>query len=89
MCGCGCNSSANVIDVRAIDPRMRHQLIFHRFDQLNTGDSFLLVNDHDPQGLRMQFEAALGHRFAWEYEQQGPEVWKVRISKLGCCGSCA
>ncbi len=89
MCGCGCNPSSNVLDVRAIAPFQRHQLIFSRFEQLQDGESLLLVNDHDPQPLRMQFEAALGHRFTWEYEQQGPDLWKIRISKLHCCGSCA
>ena len=89
-CGCGCNSSSqDIIDVRTIEPPRRHDLIFSRFNQLDTGEFIVIVNDHDPKPLRHQFEAAMGHKFAWEYMEQGPNLWKVKITRLSCCGSCA
>lgn len=69
------------LDVRVIPPREKHPTIFHTFDALQPGESFVLVNDHDPFPLRYQFEAERAGIFAWEYLEQGPQVWRVEISK--------
>lgn len=69
------------IDVRTIEPRFRHPLIFQTFNDLQPGESFVLVNDHDPAPLRYQFQAELEGYFSWDYEEQGPEVWQVRIGR--------
>lgn len=69
------------VDVRTIIPRERHPLIFKTFHSLDSGESFLLVNDHDPKPLYYQFQAELGQPFQWEYLENGPEVWKVLIGK--------
>lgn len=70
------------IDVRAIQPRERHPLIFSTFDGLEAGTSFLLVNDHDPLPLYYQFQAEMPARFQWDYLEQGPDVWRVNITKV-------
>lgn len=70
-----------VIDVRTIAPRERHPLIFSTFDDLAKGETFQLVNDHDPVPLKYQFEAEMNDQFAWQYLENGPEVWRVNISK--------
>ena len=72
----------STIDVRTIAPRERHPLIFDTFRSLRPGQSFLLVNDHDPKPLYYQFQAELGPSFDWKYVQSGPEVWQVQIAKL-------
>lgn len=41
----------------------------------------LLVNDHDPVPLYYQFAGEHGGTFRWEYLEQGPETWRVRITK--------
>ncbi len=69
------------IDVRAIVPRERHPLIFRTFAGLQPGEAFELVNDHDPKPLYYQFQAELGPTFDWQYLEQGPEVWRVRIGR--------
>ena len=69
------------IDVRTIPPRERHPLIFGTFDQLSPGDALLLVNDHDPKPLFYQFQAESKNEFTWDYLEQGPDVWRVRIGK--------
>lgn len=76
------------VDVRNVIPRDRHPLIFDTFKQLNSGEAMLLVNDHDPKPLFYQFQAELGESFSWNYIEQGPEVWQVRIGKTApcCCG---
>lgn len=69
------------VDVRQVEPRMRHPLIFSTFDGLGAGESFVLVNDHDPKPLYYQFEAERANQFRWEYLAQGPSEWQVRISR--------
>jgi uncharacterized protein (DUF2249 family) len=81
MCN-DCQSTDTTIDVRTIAPRLRHPLIFNTFENLGGGESFLLVNDHDPKPLYYQFSAEYPGIFDWVYEQSGPEVWQVRIARL-------
>jgi uncharacterized protein (DUF2249 family) len=70
------------LDVRDMVPRERHSTIFDRFEALHTGDTLRLINDHDPKPLRYQMLAELPGEFTWEPEQQGPEVWIIRIGKI-------
>jgi uncharacterized protein (DUF2249 family) len=69
------------IDVRTIIPRERHPLIFKTYGALKPGEAFELVNDHDPKPLYYQFQAEIGPEFDWQYLEQGPEVWRVRIGR--------
>lgn len=71
-----------VLDVRVIPPPQKHPAIFAAFDALAAGDHFVLVNDHDPVPLRYQFEFTRTGQIGWEYLEQGPELWRVKISKL-------
>lgn len=69
------------IDVRTIHPRERHPLLFKTFDEMDAGQAFELVNDHDPKPLFYQFQAERPGEVEWEYLEQGPETWRVRIGK--------
>ncbi|HEU0001377.1 MAG TPA: DUF2249 domain-containing protein [Ktedonobacteraceae bacterium] len=69
------------LDVRVMIPRERHPTIFARFDALKAGETLRLINDHDPKPLYYQLMAERSGLFAWEPEQQGPEVWVIRIRK--------
>ena len=71
------------IDVRSIPPYERHPLIFRTFDELTPGEAFLLVNDHDPKPLYHQFQRERNGNFGWKYLEEGPEIWRVQISKEG------
>jgi uncharacterized protein (DUF2249 family) len=70
------------LDVRVIPPREKHPAIFATFDALAAGDAFILINDHDPFPLRHQFNAERSQQFTWDYVEQGPVVWRVRIAKV-------
>ena len=70
------------LDVRVIPPREKHPAIFQTFDALSADEAFVLINDHDPFPLRYQFEAERRGRFSWDYVEQGPIVWRVRIGKV-------
>ena len=74
--------SDRVLDVRSEIPRRRHELIFEVFEALPVGAAYVLVNDHDPKPLRYQFEAENAGEFSWEYLEEGPEVWRVRIGRV-------
>ena len=50
-------------------------------DKLQPGEALLLVNDHDPKPLFYQFQAEASGEFTWDYLENGPEVWQVRIGK--------
>jgi uncharacterized protein (DUF2249 family) len=69
------------LDVRQIAPAQRHPLIFETFEALQPGEDFILVNDHDPKPLYYQFKFEREGQFTWEYLEQGPEVWRVRIGR--------
>jgi len=72
------------LDVTKIPPPKKHPTIFETFENLNKGEAFIILNDHDPKPLRFQFAAEHGSEaFSWEYLEQGPEAWKVRIGKTG------
>jgi uncharacterized protein (DUF2249 family) len=71
----------STLDVRNTPPPQRHPLIFSTFESLAPGESFVLVNDHDPKPLYYQFKFEREGQFDWEYLEEGPEDWRVRISK--------
>jgi len=74
-------AGTTTLDVRTEPPARRHALIFDTFERLAAGREFELVNDHDPKPLYYQLEAEQTGRFSWEYLEQGPEVWRVRIGR--------
>ncbi|WP_321175243.1 DUF2249 domain-containing protein [Afipia birgiae] len=75
------HASERVINVRDIDPRHRHRIIFQLFEQLGSDSSLQLVVDHDPRPLRLQLEAKHGARCRWTYLVQGPDVWRIRLQQ--------
>ena len=71
----------NILDATLLHPSVKHQTIFNRFDALKPGESFMLHNDHDPRPLRFQLEDLRGNVFSWEYLEQGPELFRIKITK--------
>jgi regulator of cell morphogenesis and NO signaling len=70
-----------ILDVTVLEPRQKHPTIFSRFDELEPGESLIIHNDHDPKPLYYQLLGERGHIFTWEYLEQGPDWWKVRITR--------
>lgn len=70
-----------ILDIRTISPMQRHPLIFEQFEALQPDETFILVNDHDPKPLYYQFQAERSNQFTWEYLEEGPRVWRVRIGR--------
>ena len=70
------------LDVRQTPPAQRHPMIFNTWSALGPGESFILVNDHDPKPLYYQFKFEHEGQFTWDYLEQGPVEWKVRVGKV-------
>ncbi len=72
-----------ILDVTQIESRLKHPTIFNKFDDLEGGEAFIINNDHDPKPLYYQLMAERGQTFTWDYLENGPEVWRVKIVKNG------
>ncbi|MCO5249087.1 MAG: iron-sulfur cluster repair di-iron protein [Chitinophagales bacterium] len=72
----------NIINVPSIEPRLKHATIFKAFEELKPGESFIIHNDHDPKPLYYQLSDIHGDTFKWEYLQQGPEWFDIRVTLL-------
>ncbi|MBP9682196.1 MAG: DUF2249 domain-containing protein [Bacteriovorax sp.] len=80
-----------MIEAQSIPAPERHNTIFKAFDNLEAGESIIIVNNHDPLPLLMQFEEQRPSQFAVSYLEKGPVSWQVKIAKKmkeGCCGCC-
>ncbi len=69
------------LDLRAIVPFERHDLIFQKWEALAPGETLKIINDHDPKPLHYQFDAEYKDQFEWEYLQKGPKDWMVTIKR--------
>ena len=70
-----------LLDVRSLPPAQRHSRIFAQFAELAPGDWFVLVNDHDPKPLYYQLNFEYRGALIWDYLEQGPQDWRVRVGK--------
>jgi uncharacterized protein (DUF2249 family)/SAM-dependent methyltransferase len=70
------------LDVRLLRKPDKHPAIFAAYGHLPVGETFVLVNNHDPKHLREEFEADHGGSYGWEYLEEGPQVWRIRIARL-------
>ena len=70
------------LDVRSLRKPDKHPQIFQAFDRLAAGESFVLVNDHDPRHLREEFETEWPGGYGWDYIERGRSAWRIRIRKL-------
>lgn len=58
----------NALDVRQVPPPKRHSMILEQFDQLDSGESLALINDHNPQPLFHQLKQEVERFDADGYE---------------------
>ncbi|MCL6595380.1 MAG: DUF2249 domain-containing protein [Firmicutes bacterium] len=71
------------LDVREIPHPRRHTLIAGVVRHLRPGQALILTVDHDPLPLRRQLEAEHGQALVWQYDADGPDVWRVRVGVDG------
>jgi uncharacterized protein (DUF2249 family) len=68
-------------DLRPYPPAKRHDMVFETFEDLEPDEAFIFTNDHDPKPLYYQMEAESDVDFRWDYLDEGPEKWRVKIVK--------
>lgn len=76
------SQTAPELDLRAIPRPQRHSLVFAKFDALEAGESFELINDHDPVPLSRQMDAMRPGQAEWSYVVRGPEFFRIRIRRI-------
>ena len=69
------------IDLRLLEHDLRRPLVFDTLRKLASGGSFVVVIDHDPMMLKGKLQAEFSDQFTWQYLQNGPDVWQVRLGK--------
>ena len=75
-------NTISTLDLRSMMPFERHEKIFEMWEALKPGETLRIINDHDPKPLHYQFEAEYKDHYEWEYEQNGPKEWIVKIRKI-------
>ncbi len=74
-------SAEEELDLRAVERFQRHPLVFAKFDALSVGESFILINDHDPVPLNRQMDSMRPQQLTWEYIVRGPEIFRIRVRR--------
>lgn len=75
------------LDLRSMPFAERHVKIFGMLENLLPGEILRITNDHDSKPLRYMVEAEYAGQFQWDYEQQGPADWIVRIKRISGAGA--
>lgn len=74
-------STVEQLDLRSVPRPARHPLVFEKFDGLKVGESFELINDHDPVPLNKQMEALRPGQVEWRYITRGPAIFHVQVRR--------
>jgi uncharacterized protein (DUF2249 family) len=72
----------STVNATEYPPQIKHKVIFETFDALQSGEAMLLINDHDPKPLFFQFGIERPNQFTWEYMEQGPVTFRVKIGRV-------
>ena len=69
------------LDIRPLAPSRKSTTVLATFDRLDAGESFILVDDHDPVALRTHVETERPGQGEWIYLKEGPFVWHIRVKR--------
>lgn len=75
-------STRTGLDVRPVEPRDRFEAIMGAYEALAPGETLELTVDHDPRCMYYTLRATGGEEaFAFEYLEEGPETWRVEVTR--------
>lgn len=88
--------SDTILNFDSFEPRVQQAIVFSLYEGLRDGESFHIQNSSDPAVLYKELTSLKIPSMNWEYLEQGPTTWRIRISKSsnkeakghGCCGVC-
>jgi uncharacterized protein (DUF2249 family) len=70
------------LDVTQVEPKDRFERIMGAYEGLGPGQALQLTVDHDPKCMYYTLKATRGDAaFTFEYLENGPEVWTVRVAR--------
>jgi uncharacterized protein (DUF2249 family) len=70
------------LDVRPTEPKDRFETIMGAYQSLLPGSTLELVVDHDPRCMYYTLQATEGDEsFTFDYLEDGPEVWRVEVTR--------
>lgn len=74
---------ATTLDLRDVPPPERHPKIHSAFEELESGESLEIVNDHEPKPLFYEFQAEVDAFDADNYscERQGVDEFVATLPK--------
>lgn len=80
-CACGGHDEPGLaeLDTRVIPHAIRHATIFGALEGLAAGKGILLIANHKPLPLLTQLEQRSPGKFAVEFLEDGPELWKLSM----------
>lgn len=70
------------LDLRELGCQQRHGLVFQCLAVLEPGYSLTIVNDHDPEPLRLQLSAQYADRLSWSLDVVGTNEFHATIQLL-------
>ncbi|WP_323190708.1 P-loop NTPase [Halostella sp. PRR32] len=78
----------HALDIRGLPPSIRHEQAIEEFRALDPGETFYLVNDHDPSPLASMLAEAVGHDGPLEdafdrcdVRRAAPDEWVIAVSR--------
>lgn len=74
-------AQVTTVDLRPVVAHERRPLIFGLFEHMQAGDILILKHFHHATPLFYLLLAEAPRGFTWEYLEQGPALWRIRISK--------
>lgn len=63
-------------DAREVPMIKRIGAVLQAVESLRPGETVMLINDIDPRPLKLK----IGNRYTWDYLEQGPEVYRIKIT---------
>ncbi|QGH68808.1 DUF2249 domain-containing protein [Pseudactinotalea sp. HY158] len=82
--GCTCGEEDEALpelDVRTIPHAIRHATVFGALDGLRPGTAMILIAHHNPLPLLAQIAQRYAGAIEVAYQEEGPEVWRLRMAR--------
>ncbi|MFQ5918336.1 MAG: DUF2249 domain-containing protein [Candidatus Binatia bacterium] len=70
----------SLLDLREYPLCERPLQTYSSLESMSTGDTLLVVNDHDPHTLLQQLRSILEQKFSYWITEDGPQTWRIIIS---------
>lgn len=75
---------AGRVDIRTIMPHKdKYPTVQKTFEALKIGEKMELINDHECSPIfKFKFPFDFPDQYEWTYLEEGPEVWRVAVTKI-------